>query len=91
MVEATVKWLSVTKELGFVAPHDGSRDFFVPFYSGENSWGATSELQDGSPLNDLDAPTARRGAGVESHRLASIIEVRARYQVSWDSGSRGSR
>jgi cold shock CspA family protein len=91
MVEATVMWLSVTKEFGFVAPHDGSRDVFVPFYSGENSRGARSKHQDGSLLNDLDAPTAQRGAGVESHRLASIIEVRARYQVSRDSGSRVSQ
>ena len=91
MVEATVKWWSVMKEFGFVASHDGSRDAFVPLSSGENSRGARNEHQDGSLLNDLDAPTAQRGTGVESHRLASTIEVSARYQVGRESGSRVSR
>lgn len=91
MVEATVMRLSVMDEFGFVAPHNGSGDAFVPLSSGENSRGARSERQDGSLLNDLGAPTAQRGAGVESHRLASAIGVRSRYQVGPDSASRVSR
>jgi cold shock CspA family protein len=88
MVEGTVKGLSLTKELGFVAPHDGSRDVFVRFSSGENSDGTSGEHQDGSLVNEVSAHTAQRGDGVESHLLVSRIEVGTRDQVARDSDSR---
>jgi hypothetical protein len=90
MVEATVKWSSVTKEFGFFTPHDASRDVFVLLVTSENPRGA-SEHQNMSLLKDVAAPKKQRGAGVESHRLASAIEVHDRHQVGRDSGNKVSQ
>jgi hypothetical protein len=78
MIEGTMKWLSVTKQFGFVAPDDGSRDVFVRFSSGTSSGSTNGEHTAGGIAADV-LPTVE-GPGEESQplRLATKVEVRTR-------------
>jgi len=85
MVVGTMKWLSVTKQFGFVAPDDGSRDVFVRLSSGTRS-ASTSGANTTGGLGG-DAPAGGRGKEPGLLPLATKVEVRTRYQAGhWAPG-----
>jgi len=87
MVKGTMKWTNSTKEFGFLAPEDGSRDVFVRLLSWARCGDTTSE-QEVCLLPDNDvASTVIPDHGAEAHALASPVEVRTRYQLGqWAPG-----
>jgi cold shock CspA family protein len=80
MVKGTMKWTNSTNQFGFLAPDDGSRDVFVRLSSGFRSRDTTNEQDDSVLPNNEVVSTAAPDHRAEAHVLASLVEVRARYQ-----------
>jgi len=86
MVKGMLRWTNSTREFGFLAPADGSRDVFVRLSSGPRVGDITSEDACLLPGNAAGA-MATPDLGAEAHALAAPVEVRTRYQLGqWAPG-----
>jgi hypothetical protein len=79
MVKGTVKWLSLTKEFGFVVPRVENRL--------ETSHGSRDECQDGSILSEVLGSTA--SAGICDDAIADAVAHLLRASAAVDRLARG--
>jgi cold shock CspA family protein len=86
MIEGTMRWIDSTSQFGFLTPDDGGRDIFVRLASGMATGPVTGAQEEGSV--PYEGTTGKRqDRSIQTHDLASRVEVRTRYQRGhWASG-----